>query len=150
MSSCDGAIVLLKFPLEVEDDWPPVAIESMPLRKVSAGYQVQAVPLFVKDLSVGDVIAVDLDDENTVESWRHVARSARTTIWLLRLKQPNGIDAALAKLRHLGCNSVALDAAGCYALDVPESISMESVDAVLGSLESDSVATAFPSMRHPD
>ncbi|MBI5270773.1 MAG: DUF4265 domain-containing protein [Burkholderiales bacterium] len=127
-----------------------MAVESMPFRKVPAGYQAQAAPLFVKDLSVDDVIAVDLGDENTVKSWRHIARSARTTIWLLRLKQPHGIDAALTKLRQLGCNSVALDVAGCYAVDVPGSISMEKVDAILRSLDGDTVATAFPSMRHPD
>jgi hypothetical protein len=150
MSSTEGAVVSLKFPLEVEDDWPPVAVESMPFRPVASGYEVQAAPLFVKDLSVGDVIAATLGDERIVEKWRHITRSSRTTIWLLRLKEPSGIDAALTRLRSLGCNSVGLDAAGCYAVDVPESVSMESVDPILEALDSALVAVAFPSMRHPD
>ena len=150
MSTSDEATVLLKFPLAVEDGWPPVAMESLPFLVSDAGYQARVSPLFVKDLSVGDVIAATLGDENTVEDWGHITRSPHTTIWLLRLKQPNGIDAVLAELRSLGCNSVGLDTAGCYAIDVPETISMEIVDSILASLDGDSVGVAFPSMRHPE
>jgi hypothetical protein len=150
MSNSDHSTVLLKFPLEVEDGWPPVAVESLPFVASPEGYRALVSPLFVKDLSVGDEISATLGDENTVEAWGHINRSARTTIWLLRLRQPNGIDAALAELRDLGCNSVGLDAAGCYAIDVPETISMEIVDSILAALDGDSVAVAFPSMRHPE
>lgn len=150
MSNSDGSTVLLKFPLAVEDGWPPVAVESLPFLASAAGYQARVSPLFVKDISVGDVIAATLGDENTVEEWRHITRSPRTTIWLLRLKQPNGIDAALDGLRNLGCNSVGLDTAGCYAVDIPETISMKIVDSILASLDGDAVAVAFPSMRHPE
>jgi hypothetical protein len=150
MSNSDGPTVMLKFPLEVEDGWPPVALESLPFVASPGGYKARVSPLFVKDLSVDDEIAAKLGDENTVEAWTHINRSAHTTIWLLRLKQPNGIDAALAELRNLGCNSVGLDAAGCYAVDVPETISMGAVDSILAALDSDAVAVAFPSMRHPE
>ncbi|MFO1327128.1 MAG: DUF4265 domain-containing protein [Rubrivivax sp.] len=150
MSSRDDAIVSLPFRLDVEDDWPPVAVESLQLRHLHAGYEVQSAPLFLKDLSVGDVIDVTLGDKGLVESWSHKSRSTRTTIWILRLKSPNGIDAALAKLRLLGCHTVRLESVGCYAVDVAGSIPISSVDKILESLDSNSVAIAFPSMRHPD
>jgi len=142
--------VSLKFPLEVVDDWPPVAVESLPFLVSSRGYTAAAAPLFVKDLSVGDVIEPQLGDESTVKSWRHLLRSGRTTIWLLRMKQPSDINSALADLRTLGCNSVGFDAGGCYAIDVPETVSIKSVDTVLASLDSNAVAVAFPSMRHAE
>ena len=150
MSSGLGPTVNLKFALDVEDDWPPVAVEVLPFRVGAEGYQVLVAPLFVKDLSVGDVIVATLDSENGVESWEHVSRSARTTIWLLKLRQPNGVDEVLADLRNLGCNSVGLDAAGCYAVDVPEAVPIATVDSILATLDSEAAAVVFPSMRHSE
>lgn len=150
MNSVDSSTVSLKFPLNVVDGWPPVAVESLPFRLSTDGYHALVAPLFVKDISVGDVISAQLDHENLVESWQHLVRSGRTTIWLLRLKQPNRIDLVLTELRAIECNSVGLDAVGCYAIDVPETVPIDSVDAVLSTLDSDSVAVAYPSMRHPE
>lgn len=55
--SHEGETVHLGFALEIDDGWPPVAVESLPLRVTREGHVVEAPPLFVKDLSVGDVIA---------------------------------------------------------------------------------------------
>lgn len=57
--------VELKFPLDVEDDWPPVAVEGLPFDVALGGYVATVPPLFVKDLSVGDVIAVEIGDDGT-------------------------------------------------------------------------------------
>lgn len=140
----------LTFPLEVEDGWPPVASESLPCLRVGAGYQVQTAPLFVRDMSVGDVLDVVADADGNVEKWKHLDRSPRTTVWLLRLRHPNGIEEALAAFRALGCNTVALDSVGSYAVDVPVDVGMTGIDAILDGLEPDAVAVAFPSMRHPE
>lgn len=150
MNKPERSTTMLKFSLDVEDGWPPVAVESLPFLTFPNGYTAQASPLFVKDLSVGDKISADLDHENNVKAWAHLNRSAHTTIWLLRLRQPNGIDDALAKLREVGCNTVGLQAAGCYSIDVPGTISMEIVDSILAVLDDNAVAVAFPSMRHPE
>ncbi len=57
---------------------------------------------------------------------------------------------ALTQLRGLGCNTAALEGAGTYSVDVPESVPIETVDAVLAYLDADAVAVAFPSMRHEE
>ena len=57
---------------------------------------------------------------------------------------------ALTQLRGLGCNTAALEEAGTYSVDVPESVPIETVDAVLAHLDADAVAVAFPSMRHEE
>jgi Domain of unknown function (DUF4265) len=113
------------------------------------GYRLLAAQLFVGGLSVNDIVAVELGDENIAHAWRHVRCSARTTIWLFRQKHTDQIEQTLRKLRDLGCNSVSLTQFGCYAVDVPELVPMSDVDSVLSSLDSTSVAVAFPSMRHP-
>ena len=139
----------LMFALDVEDGWPPAGVECLPFRVTHEGYIALAPPLFVKDVSVGDVIDVTRDDTNgLVFSWRHVEKSERTTTWLLRLKSPDMITAVLPALQELGCKTVGFEPAGAYSVDVPESVPIAAVDAVLEQLDSASVAVAFPSMRH--
>lgn len=145
-----GSTVSLRFPLDVEDDWPPVAEESLPFRVSSDGYVALVPPLFVKELSVDDVIEVKLESGDHVQSWVHVRRSRRTTIWLLRMQSSDTIEVVLAKLRSLRCNTVALEDVGAYSVDIPESVAMGTVDSVLADLDNDAVAVAFPSMRHAE
>lgn len=148
--ACDDGTVSLNFPLDVEDGWPPVAVECLPFRKTDQGYVALVAPLFVKDLSVGDVIEVSQDPAGSVQSWQHVVRSCRTTIWLLRMRPSNTIEGVLAELRAAGCNLVALRDAGAYSVDVPESVDLGMVDSALARLDSEAVGVAFPSLRHAE
>lgn len=151
MNSIVGANMNLNFPLNVEDGWPPVAAECLPFKVTPDGYVALSPPLFVKDLSVGDVINATLDAEDyRVTSWRHVTKSGHTTVWLLRIRRTNTIEAVLLELRDLGCNTVELKEAGVYSVDVPELVSIETVDIILAHIDADLVAVAFPSMRHPE
>lgn len=148
MTNAVGFTISLAFPLDVDDGWPPVSVESLPFRASPDGYEALVSPLFVKDLSVGDVIEATIDPDDRVHCWRHFSRSGRSTIWLLRLRSSDTLHAVLAELRALGCNTVALDTVGAYSVDVPDSVSIEVVDAALAHLDVASVAVAFPSMRH--
>ena len=142
--------VSLKFSLDVEDGWPPVAVESLPFRAQHDGYELLTVPLFVKELSVGDVIAVVELTNDLVAAWRHVHRSTNTTIWLLRLRPTNQIKTVLAEVRELGCNTSTFEPGGSFAIDLPASIPVQAVDELLSRLDSEAVAVAYPSFRHPE
>lgn len=144
-------VVSLSFALDVEDGWPPVAIESLPFVKLEGcTYQLTTAPLFVKDLSVDDVIAIQSPDQNgNVNSWRHIKRSRRTTVWLLRLHKTDEIPDALSALRDLGCNTIGIESFGTYAVDVPEMVELSAVESILSNLD-DRVAIAVPSLRHAE
>lgn len=142
--------VSLQFPLDVEDDWPPVGSESLVFEKTSDGYEALAPPLFVRDLSVGDIIDVSRDKFGGILEWTHVKKSGRSVVWLLRLSNKATIDIYLKMLREIGCNTTGADDLGCYSVDVPENITIGTVDAILDTLDTSSVAVAFPSLRHPD
>lgn len=142
--------VELHMLLDVEDDWPPVALEGLPCAVVATGYRVEMPPLFVRNLSVGDIILVVFDGEKNVVSWTHARQSARTTIWLLRMAQSDDIDSVLKKLREMNCNTVQLPEYRCYSIDVPAECAIQDVDACLKHLNSSRVAIAYPSLRHAD
>ncbi len=151
MSDSVRLTVPLIFPLEVEDEWPPFAVESLPFEEGPGGYIATVPPLFIRNISVGDIIAIRLEPgSRKVEWWHHVKKSKHTTVWLLRLKQSKSIDTVLAKLRALGCSTVGLDEVGVYSVDIPETVPIEFVDSALAHLDQTAVATAFPSMRHED
>lgn len=143
-------MVSLQFILNIEEDWPPVGSESLQFRKLTFGYECLSVPIFIKDLSVGDVINVEINGSGFVSSWTHFARSKRSTIWLLRIATNDQIEPCLERLRFLGCNTTSVVEFGCYAIDVPKNLSISDVDQVLESLDPSSVAVAFPSMRHSE
>lgn len=141
----------LHFPLEVEDEWPPVSLEGVLVTYVGTSqYRIETPPLFVKGLSVGDVINAIIDSKENIKSWQHVIHSGHSTIWLHRLDEPSEIKRVLEKLEEYGCQAIRLPQAGCYSVDVPESLDIKIVDEVLGTLDSDKVAVAYPSFRHHD
>lgn len=140
----------LKFRLQVEDDWPPFGVEALPARHVGGDYALEKPPLYVKNLSVGDVVEVEFDVEGYVQTWRHRAKSQNSTIWLLRIgaNADQEIDAVLARLRALGCNTVSMHQMGSHSVDVGADIDLSAVDAALADIREDRVALAFPSLRH--
>ena len=142
----------LSFQLEVEDGWPPVAAEVMECTQVDKSFRIESAPLFLKGLSVGDLIIATPDEEGRVWEWQHLAKSDRTTIWLARLslEAQGEIDATLLKLRGLKCNVTRSEALGCFAIDVPADCPIDDVDRCLAPLAPDRVAVAFPSFRHEE
>ena len=140
----------LHFCLDVEDEWPPVSIEGVLVTAVEGQFRIETPPLFVKGLSVGDILNVNFDSEKNVTSWQHVSRSNRSTIWLMRLSEPANIEKTLDELESHHCQVIKLPSLGSYSIDVPESCEMKIIDECLAQLNEDKVAIAYPSFRHPD
>ncbi|MDQ1835503.1 DUF4265 domain-containing protein [Massilia scottii] len=149
IASKDGLPIELHFRLNVVDEWPPVAVEGVLCTAVDKGYRIESPPLFVKGISVGDIIEVAFDLENDVASWQPISQSGRTTAWILRTGSGNNIATVLPELRALGCQIVELPELGCYAVDIPPEVSIADIDACLARLDGNSTAVAFPSYRHP-
>lgn len=147
-STKNTAVVELHFILNVVDEWPPVAIEGILCTRWGGGYRLESPPLFVKGLSVGDVISADFDPAGNVKSWQILAHSPRTTVWILRTGPGDNIAAVLRELQSIGCKVVDIPRLGCYSVDVPAEVSIADVDAFLAHLDASSTAVVFPSFRH--
>jgi len=137
----------LTFRLNVDDGWPPVAAECLPVIASEHGYCLESAPLFVKGLSVGDVITVTELDQEQVWSWTHVSASRHSTVWLLRTGKIE-LAPILEDLRTIGCVVAGLDQFGAYAVDVPPSVAAADLDEVLSSVDPSRLAIAYPSWRH--
>ena len=139
--------VSFQFPLDVEDDWPPVGSESLPFDVTPGGLEALVAPMFVKDLSAHDVLDIEKDAEGYVRSWKHKKRSDHSTIWLLRIAETDAIPACLEGIRALGCNTSSLEQFGCYSIDVPGSVAISKIDEALSDLPEDEVAIAYTNLH---
>ncbi len=139
----------LLFSLNVEDGWPPVSKECLVVTKCSNGYRLEVPPFFIKDLSVGDVISVELNEEGDVNNWMHVEKSARTTIWI-KVNGEGSIEDILRQMKKLECNIERFTEYNYFSVDVAEECEISSIDDCIDSLNEEEVAVAFPSFRHDD
>ena len=147
-------MVELLFQLQQDEDgWPPVAVEGLWCEAVGSLYRVQTCPLFVKGISVGDLIDVQCADEHEVEAFTVSKPSDNTTVWIIFL-DPDVIEKSLQQLRSVGCNTTGpLEGwtTKLCSVDVPAGVEMSVVDAIVHPLEQMArVAVAFPSYRHPE
>jgi len=138
----------LHFKLNVVQAWPPVAVEGVLCTLVGSMYSVETPPLFVKGISVGDIIEVEFDGEDHVTSWRAVSQSDRTTARILRTGPGNNIAIIISDLQSMDCRVIQLPELGCYSVDIPGEVPIADIDACLARLDSNSTAVAFPSYRH--
>jgi len=138
----------ISFSLAIDDDgWPPVGVEWLYVTRTDVGLRIETLPLFVKDISVQDVIEAEVDDEKRVVRWAHIEKSKRSVVWVMAYGSYDP-GPALQSLRDMGCNTESLKSYNYFAVDVPPEISFEKVDVVLETLDKASSAVAFPSFRH--
>ena len=132
---------------EVQSGWPPVGAESLPVQKVAYGFRIQTPPFFVKDISVGDIVRCEFDDEGYASNLVFIERSRRSTVWVAPRKLPEW-PLAKAELLQAGCDIENLNQFGIAAIDVPEHVSLSRLDRVLLPLTMAGGFVAYPSLRH--
>lgn len=137
----------LVFQLDVDDGWPPVAKECLRCIDVECGYQIQEPPLFIKDLSVGDVIEVVWGEDGEVVAWSHVEKSKRSIVWIM-VSGDYSVASEIECLKRLRCNVAEFEAYRYFAVDVPAGCPVERLDECLDALSKEEVSVVFPSFRH--
>lgn len=151
MRTSEHTPLQLGFSVDVVDGWPPVGVEFLRCTKFGEGIvRVDVPPLYIKGISCGDMLRVNLVSENQVGAWNHEFRSNHSTIWFLRIGAPDNIPEVLSKLRKLGCHTVELADLGSYSIDVPPECPIREVDECIEGLDSTKVVVAYPSFRHDD
>lgn len=137
----------LMFVLDVDDGWPPVAKECMTCTDCGPGYRIEVPPLFIRDLSVGDVVEVERNEEGEVVAWSHLERSKRSAVWIM-VSGDHSISEETECLKRLNCNVAEFSLFRYFSVDVPEECPVERLDDCLEALDKETVSPAFPSFRH--
>jgi hypothetical protein len=148
------SMIELLFQLQQDEDgWPPVAVEGLWCEPLNGHYRLQTCPLFVKRLSIGDLLAVELDAHEEVHEFKVVEPSANTTVWIMFWDE-SVLENTLEQLRLIKCDTTGpltgMETSHC-SVNVGAHIDMSDVDEILQPLEgAEQIAVAYPSYRHPD
>ncbi|HEY2179338.1 MAG TPA: DUF4265 domain-containing protein [Caulobacteraceae bacterium] len=144
------APIELLFKLDGDDEWPPAVVEGLWGEQDGTSFRVLTCPLFVRGLSVGDVIAPETDDAGDVVAFEVLERSSHSTVWVLA-EDPAIREELRSVLESLGCGTVGGPESipSLCAVDVPGEVEIDAIDAVLGEPErTGQISIAYPSFRH--
>lgn len=136
------------FALEIEDGWPPAAVEHVWCEKTDSIYQLKNAPFFIRGLALGDKFSAEPDAVNgCIFDFTVKESSGHSLVWII---EQNGLELEMVdqELLLLGCSIEGFPAYKLHAVDVPASVEHEAVNAVMDKLESLGFAMAFPVWRH--
>ena len=140
----------LRFALDVEEDWPPVAIESVQCAVHGDIYELLNAPFFIKGLAWGDKFRAVPDSVNgCIFEFEIVEESGHSLVWVLK-NSDSDFSNGRAALAQLGCRVEALPAFALWSVDVPPLADEASVELVLDELEEDGFAVAVPVWRYDE
>ena len=141
----------ISFALDIQDGWPPVAAESLWCERTQGRFKLQSIPLFVRGLAWGDVIAATPDAHTgQVADYELVEASGHSVIWMLNPGKLE-IDEFIAELQALGCKVVSgLLGYEHYAIDVPPGADIGALDGMISLWDELGLAFAYAAWRHDD
>jgi hypothetical protein len=104
--------------------------EAMWVIRRDAGYEIDNIPFYVKELALGDVVAARQDESGLLWFSELVRPSGHSTIqlWFSREEEVESVREAL---NQMGCASEVSDLPRLVAVDVPPDVPYEKVKAFL-------------------
>ena len=126
------AYVKVHFRLEIENDWPPAAVESLwAIERGDGAVELANTPFFVRGVAIGDVVETSIDDEGARWAGSVIRPSANCTIRLIVLRGGGSAAArqtVLNVFHKLGAGGEGIEQFRMVALDIPP-------DAKLGKIK---------------
>ncbi len=138
----------IAFALDIEGEWPPVAVEQVWCEKAGSTYQLKNAPFFINGLALGDRFSAEPDAVNgCVFEFEVVETSGHSLVWImeragLKLEQYEN------ELSSLGLHFEGFPRFDLYAVDVPATVDSDAVNSLMDRLETLGFAMAFPMWRH--
>lgn len=126
MTNSQGSHVKVHFRLEIEDDWPPVSVESLwAVGQRDGTARLDDVPWLVRGIACGDIVATDADEEGVRWAGTVVRGSENCTIRLIVFRD-GGSGAArqsvIDAFHALGVYGEGVERFRMVALDVPPAV----------------------------
>jgi Domain of unknown function (DUF4265) len=117
----------ITFQLEQDEDgYPPVAAESLWAKRVTGHrYRVENIPIFARDVSLGDIVEAG-EEDGRLTVIRRVEASGHSTIRVV-LQREEDVAVLRARLRQLGCDSELSHRPRLIAVDIPPEVKLQPI-----------------------
>lgn len=136
------------FALNIDDGWPPVAIEHVWCEKAGSIYQLKNAPFFIKGLACNDKFSAEADSVNgCVFEFTVLDSSGHSLVWIIE-RAGLKLDQYEDELLSLGLSIEGCPGFRLHSVDVPASVNSEAVNTLMDRLEAMGFAMAFPVWRH--
>jgi Domain of unknown function (DUF4265) len=110
----------MAFDLEVEDDWPPVSVETVWVKVAEGGkFRIDSIPFFVTGIAVGDLVEGDTDQENVLRFARKIEGSGHSTIQVIVIAD-DAASAVKEEIKRAGCPIEGSPWPSLFSIDVPD------------------------------
>jgi hypothetical protein len=115
--------VKVHFRLEIEDDWPPVGVESLwAIDRGDGRAELANTPFFVRGVAIGDIVETSTDDDGARWAGRVVRPSNNCTIRLIVFRDKGSAAArqsVISAFHALGAGGEGIERFGMVSLDIP-------------------------------
>jgi hypothetical protein len=130
------------------DGYPPVATEGVwALVQPDGNYQLDNIPFFVREATLGDTISV-VNEEGRLWFSKLIARSTNSLLHVV-LFEPARIDELCENLTRLGCEVERNEACKLVAINVPQSTPLTPIQEYLQAESSEGwLDHEEPILRH--
>jgi hypothetical protein len=136
------------FALDVEDDWPPVAVEHVWCERAGDVYQLKNAPFFIQGLAPGDKFTAQPDSVNgCIFEFAVVESSGHSLVWVIEL-DGHRLGSFKQELLALGCSIEGFPKFNLHAVDVPAAVDVKVINDVIENMEEGGLSLAFPIWRH--
>lgn len=126
----------------------PVSTESLWFLKEGDFYRLINIPFFIDNLSIEDLVSISKKDSGNYEIEKIIEKSGNSTIWVTLNDEGKGIN-ILNQLHSLGCGYEGGVLNNYYTINIPEKISINDVDNIIGNAEKVEILAAYDSsIRH--
>ena len=138
----------MSFALDVEDDWPPVAVEHVWCDKDGSVYELKNSPFFIRGLAFGDRFSAIPDSVNgCIFEFTLEKSSGHSLVWVVE-NEGTQLKLYESELLQLGCSIERFPSIQLYAVDVPSEVEHGAVNEIMDKLEGLGFGLAFPVWRH--
>jgi hypothetical protein len=138
----------VRFALDVEDGWPPIAIEGVWCERTGDLYELKNAPFFIKGLAFGDTFIAEPDPVNEcIFEFQVVESSGNSLVWVMDNADLD-FETSKKKLNELGCRVEGFPNYKLHAIDIPASVNTAAINILVDEVEQLGFAIAFPVWRH--
>lgn len=119
--------VKINFKLQPDaDGYPPIAVESLWAKPIGGQFEIDSIPFFTRDATVGDLVRAVPDSTGTL--WfESVEQSSRRSLIRVVFVEPDCEQSAVVSLKALGCGTEGMKAFKLLAVDVPANVDIGDV-----------------------
>jgi hypothetical protein len=113
-----------------DNDYPPVAVESLWANPTSDSYIVDSIPFFTSDATNGDRVAAHLGEGDALWFDAVLQRSGNSLIRAVFFDM-HSQDEIVSYLTDIGCGTERMQQFKLLAIDVPQEVSLAMVQSYL-------------------